>query len=73
MLARGYALWFGHFATVIGIGGLAATGFQPLMLWPLTLAAMAWLIDRVERAGTTRHAVLIAWLFGVGHFTVGNT
>lgn len=73
MLARGYALWFGRIATVIGIGGLAATGFQPLMLWPLTLAAMAWLIDRVERAGTTRHAVLIAWLFGVGHFTVGNT
>lgn len=72
-MARDYALALGRLALVLGIGGAAATGFQPLMLWPLTLAAFAWLIDRIERVHATRRAVLIAWLFGVGHFSAGNT
>ncbi len=72
-MARGYAVGIGRVLGVAGIGGAAATGFQPLMLWPLTLAAFAWLIDRIERAPSTRRATLIAWLFGVGHFTIGNT
>lgn len=57
---------------LIGAGALAATGFQPLALWPLTLAALAFLIDRLEHAGSARRAALAGWLFGVGYFTLGN-
>ncbi|KHS46970.1 apolipoprotein N-acyltransferase [Novosphingobium subterraneum] len=56
----------------IAAGGLAACGFQPLGLWPLTLAALAFLIHRLHVVKTWRQALLIGWLFGVGHFTVGN-
>ncbi|WP_298283929.1 apolipoprotein N-acyltransferase [Novosphingobium sp.] len=55
----------------IAAGGLAACGFQPLGLWPLTLAAMAWLIHRLHVVKTGRQAALAGWLFGLGHFTVG--
>lgn len=47
-------------------------GFAPLDLWPLTLAAFAVLALLVARAATVRRAALIGWLFGVGHFTLGN-
>ena len=57
---------------LIGAGGLAATGFQPLALWPFTLAALAFLIDRIEQAGSARRAALAGWLFGLGYFTLGN-
>ena len=57
---------------LIGAGGAAATGFQPLALWPLTLAALAFLIDRIEHARSARRAALAGWLFGLGHFTLGN-
>lgn len=56
----------------IAAGGLAACGFQPLGLWPLTLAAFAFLIHRLHVVKTWRQALLAGWLFGVGHFTVGN-
>lgn len=56
----------------IAAGGLAACGFQPLGLWPLTLAALAFLIHRLHVVKTWRQALLTGWLFGVGHFTVGN-
>ncbi len=56
----------------IAAGGLAACGFQPLGLWPLTLAAFAFLIHRLHVVKTWRQALLTGWLFGVGHFTVGN-
>lgn len=55
------------------LGGLAACGFQPLALWPLTLLAVAALIHLLGGATTARQAALLGWLFGVGHFTVGNT
>lgn len=55
------------------LGGLAACGFQPLALWPLTLLGIAGLIHLIGRARTGRQAALLGWLFGVGHFTVGNT
>ncbi|MFM9935814.1 MAG: apolipoprotein N-acyltransferase [Novosphingobium sp.] len=58
--------------TLIVSGGLAATGFQPLALWPLTLAALAFLFDRIEHARSARRAALAGWLFGLGYFTVGN-
>lgn len=53
-------------------GAVAAAGFAPFALWPLTLAAMAWLIGAVERAPGARAALLTGWLFGLGHFCAGN-
>jgi len=55
------------------LGAAAAAGFQPLMLWPATLAALALLIATVDKAPCARDAARIGWLFGVGHFTFGGT
>jgi apolipoprotein N-acyltransferase len=54
------------------LGASAATGFQPLGLWPLTLLAVGLLLYLVERAPDWRRAAWLGWLFGLGHFTVGN-
>jgi len=56
----------------IALGAIAACGFQPLALWPLTLMAMACLIELAARAHGWQFAALIGWLFGIGHFTLGN-
>ena len=53
-------------------GGLAALGFAPLSLWPVTLLAYAWLIGATARCRGAGGAALIGWLFGVGLFTIGN-
>lgn len=53
-------------------GGVSATGFEPLNLWPLTLLALALLMHLVARAESGRRAFLLGWLFGLGHFTIGN-
>jgi apolipoprotein N-acyltransferase len=53
------------------LGALAACGFAPLGLWPLTLACLALLIVLVERAPGRVHAAAIGWSFGFGHFCVG--
>lgn len=58
--------------TALVLGALAATGFQPLGLWPLTLAAVAGLIALVARAPSWKQAALIGWCFGIGHFSLGN-
>jgi apolipoprotein N-acyltransferase len=55
------------------LGAASATGFQPLMLWPATLAALALLLALIDPAPRARDAARIGWLFGVGHFTLGNT
>lgn len=55
------------------LGALAACGFQPLGLWPLTLLAVAGLIALIARAAGARGVAMLGWLFGVGHFSVGNT
>ena len=55
------------------LGALAATGFAPLGLWPLTLVCVAGLMalaDAFRHDGKWR-AFLVGWSFGVGHFTVG--
>jgi apolipoprotein N-acyltransferase len=52
-------------------GAAAATGFQPLGLWPLTLAAFAFLLWLVADAPRLRSALARGWWFGVGHFTLG--
>jgi apolipoprotein N-acyltransferase len=54
------------------LGALAASGFQPLALWPLALLAMAGLIELIARAPSSRQAARLGWLFGIGHFTLGN-
>ena len=56
----------------LALGAIAALGFAPLHLWPLTLLALAGLIELTARAETWRRAARTGWLFGVGHFTVGN-
>lgn len=66
--ARRHPAWLAP----ICAGALAATGFQPLALWPFTLAALAFLIDRIEHARSARRAALTGWLFGLGYFTLGN-
>jgi apolipoprotein N-acyltransferase len=53
-------------------GAIAATGFQPLALWPLTLIAVALLLHLVATAPDWKRALLTGWLFGVGHFSIGN-
>ena len=55
------------------LGALAATGFQPLGLWPLTLLGVAGLIALTARAPNWKQAAVLGWAFGVGHFTIGNT
>ncbi len=56
----------------IVLGALAATGFPPLALWPVSLAAIAGFAWLVFNAATWRRAAMLGWLFGVGHFTVAN-
>ncbi|WP_074204889.1 apolipoprotein N-acyltransferase [Parasphingorhabdus marina] len=52
-------------------GGLSATGFAPLDLWPVTLLCLALWMAVVLQADSRRTAALSGWLFGVGHFVVG--
>lgn len=54
------------------LGGLAACGFAPLNLWPLTLACLAAWIGLIHRAPTLKCALWLGWVFGVGHFTINN-
>lgn len=54
------------------LGALAACGFEPWRLWFLTLLGLAALIELVARAPRWRDAAMLGWLFGVGHFTIGN-
>ncbi len=52
-------------------GGISATGFAPLGMWPLTLTAFALLIHLVAKAPTRKRAFQIGYTFGIGHFCVG--
>ena len=53
------------------LGAVSATGFAPLGLWPLTLAALAGWMALVARSPKGRSAFGIGWAFGVGHFIIG--
>ena len=57
----------------LALGALAATGLEPLHLGALTLAAMAALMALIARAGSALQALVLGWLFGVAHFTLGDT
>ncbi len=52
-------------------GIVSATGFAPLHLWPLTLAALALLIHLLWHAADRRSAFKIGYAFGFGQFVVG--
>lgn len=54
------------------IGAMSATGFAPYNLWPLTIVTFALLLHLVAGAASRKSAFLLGWLFGVGHFTLGN-
>jgi apolipoprotein N-acyltransferase len=56
----------------LALGLLAATGFPPLSLWPLTLLALGGFAWLVLTAPTVRRAALYGWLFGAAHFTLAN-
>jgi apolipoprotein N-acyltransferase len=58
-------------ALAFAAGLAAACGFQPLGLWPLTLAAVALLLWLVRTAPRLRSALARGWWFGVGHFVLG--
>lgn len=53
-------------------GALAAGGFQPVALWPLALFGIALLVALVARSRGPVQAALCGWLWGVGHFSLGN-
>lgn len=57
----------------LALGVISATGFQPLGLWPpaiLAVGMFAWLLPQTR---SLRHAAVLGWLFGLGHFTLGNS
>ena len=58
--------------SALALGVLSATGFQPLGLWPLALAAVAAFAALIAAAPDARRAAWLGWLFGVTHFTVSN-
>ncbi|MCJ2181517.1 apolipoprotein N-acyltransferase [Novosphingobium sp. 1949] len=66
------ALWRSPRLQALALGAIAACGFQPLGLWPLTLAGLALLLELLRRTTGARGAFALGWFFGVGHFTLGN-
>lgn len=58
--------------TALLLGALATTGFAPLACWPVTLLCVAAWMWLIHDAATLRRTLLRGWLFGVGHFFVGN-
>ncbi len=60
-------------AAALGLGVLAATGFQPLGLWPIALLAMGAFAGLLQQARDVRQAAWWGWLLGLGHFTFGNS
>jgi len=53
------------------LGVVAACGFAPLELWPLTLLCLAGLTWLLDRAQDLRRASCLGWWFGLGHFCLG--
>jgi apolipoprotein N-acyltransferase len=54
------------------LGAVAACGFAPLELWPLTLLALAGWLLLVHAAPSLKSALWRGWLFGLGHFTING-
>lgn len=68
LLARPMLRWL----AALALGGVSATGFAPLDLWPATLIALAVWMGLVRFMPGLRAALAMGWWFGVGHFVVGN-
>src|SRR6478735_4762328 len=56
----------------LALGLVSATGFQPLGLWPLALAAMGAFAALLAETPDAKRAAVLGWLFGVAHFTLSN-
>ncbi|RHW18564.1 apolipoprotein N-acyltransferase [Sphingomonas gilva] len=56
-------------ALVLGL--ISACGFEPLALWPVTLAAFALFMGVIWRAPSLKEALFAGWLFGLAHFSLG--
>ena len=75
-MSRIAGLW--HFlterprASALALGLLSATGFQPLGLWTVALAAMAMFAALLAETPDAKRAALLGWLFGLAHFTFSN-
>lgn len=54
------------------LGLISACGFQPLGLWPLALIALAGAMALLAQCASWRAAMWQGWLFGLGHFALGN-
>lgn len=54
------------------LGTFAACGFQPLGWWPATLIGVAGLMALSGQARNGSRAAMLGWLWGLGHFTLGN-
>lgn len=52
-------------------GGVSATGFAPLGLWPLALLALGLLVHLLWQAQSQRAAFRIGYGFGLGQFVLG--
>jgi apolipoprotein N-acyltransferase len=53
-------------------GAISATAFAPLDWWVVGLVCFAILLRLTHEAPSLKQALLRGWLFGLGHFTVGN-
>jgi len=53
------------------LGLLAALGFEPLALWPLSLLGLAGMLGLLVHAPTRKAAFVLGWCFGLGHFALG--
>ncbi|MDZ4307137.1 MAG: apolipoprotein N-acyltransferase [Allopontixanthobacter sp.] len=56
----------------MALGLVAALGFPPVGLWPVSLLAIGALAWLIRSAPTTRDAALYGWFFGIAHFTLAN-
>lgn len=56
----------------LALGALSALGFAPWNLWPVALAALAAWLWRIHSAPLLGAVLWRGWMFGVGHFTLGN-
>lgn len=52
-------------------GGMSATGFAPLNLWPVSVLALAIWMAIICQAPSRKSAFAAGWLFGLGHFVIG--
>jgi len=59
------------FLVAVVAGTVAALGFEPTALWPLTLIGVAVLVGLIDTAKAPGRSAVLGWGFGVGHFTTG--